>query len=304
MFKKQFPNRFAVYLKERFPLQQFIILSIFLGGCASILAQNISQQNYQILKIFLTSAALLFFLFRLRLFDEFKDYKHDKKYYPSRPVPRGLISFNELKILIFTTLIFEIIVSLANGTTSFILYLIALLYSLLLLKELFINNWLRKHFTTYIAVHEILAFFLIFYLFSLNVKNLEQILNLNYLLYSIFLVSILFSLEVARKIRPRNLEIASKDTYTAQYGIKNASRLLIFIASFGFLSLAVTLYKINMFTVWTFLPNLIILIFLIKSLNNFQNSPIKKSSARVFLSTAVYAIMLLLNASFNLWLSK
>ena len=43
----------------------------------------------------------LFFL--LRLFDEFKDAEDDAKYRPYRAVPRGLVTFGELRglILIF-----------------------------------------------------------------------------------------------------------------------------------------------------------------------------------------------------------
>jgi 4-hydroxybenzoate polyprenyltransferase len=301
MPNNKFPKRFAIYLKERFPPHQLILLSLIFGTSAGIFAQKISMGSYQTLRIIFSSTALLLFLFRLRIFDEFKDYYHDKKYYPLRPIPRGLLSFRELRILILATILFEFIVSFTNGLISLTFYLFAFFYSLLLLKEFFVKNWLRNHFATYISVHELLALFLFYYLFSLNVKTFGQIFETKLFLFSVLLVILFFSLEVARKIRPKNLEISSKDTYSAQYGIKGAIKLLAFISIAGFLFSIFILLKIDSLIIWTILPILIGLFFLIISLNQFANSPTEKLSKKVFFSTAVYTIISLININLNLW---
>ena len=119
-----FSSRFIIYLSERFALEQFIPLSFIFAFAVSSFNGNFSGNVF--LTIFLRTVALLLFLFRLRLFDEFKDFVHDKKYYPSRPVPRGLISFREIKKLAFATLILELLISFSNGLISSIFFILAL----------------------------------------------------------------------------------------------------------------------------------------------------------------------------------
>jgi nitric oxide reductase large subunit len=109
------------------------------------------------------------------------------------------------------------------------MFFAALIYSLLMCKEFFVSGWLRKHFTIYIISHEILILPLFFYIFSLNGLQGHHMSQVYFWLLTLFLGAQLFLLEVTRKIRPAELEIPSRDTYTAQYGVKGASLLGIFL---------------------------------------------------------------------------
>lgn len=220
--------RFYQYLKERFPLKDFIPLSIVFavtgGSCAQV---SIYSGMKNISSLFLGFFAFFLFLLRLRLFDEFKDFEHDSLYYSTRPVPRGLITLQELKLFILLTLCVEILLATSKGASSLILFFLAFIYSLLMFKEFFVKKWLRQHFTVYIIVHEILVFPLFFYIFSLNGMPVTHIGQIYFWVLALFFGCQLFLLEVARKIRPTELEIPSRDTYTAQYGIKRATVLVI-----------------------------------------------------------------------------
>jgi heme O synthase-like polyprenyltransferase len=220
------------YSKERFPLQQFVPLSLLFVLVMGVLIQNNTLGSgisyYTFIWPFL---ALFLFLFRLRLFDEFKDYDHDLKYYPNRPVARGFIKLSELFSVILVISFFEIIIGFSNLYTSLILFMVTFLYSLLMFKEFFCAAWLKKHFTMYILSHEILVIPLFFYTYSLFGLDWAELSNSFIWILTIFLGGQLFLLEITRKFRSKDMEIGSKDTYTAQYGIRGASFLVFIISS-------------------------------------------------------------------------
>ncbi|MBT7552892.1 UbiA family prenyltransferase [bacterium] len=235
-------KNFLQYLKERFPLQQFALLTIIFALVSTLSVQTyLGQIDYA--SIVYSCLALFLFLFRLRLFDEFKDYKHDKEYYPDRPIPRGLMKLTDLKKIILVVLFLEVIISFTYYPGSTLIFVIAVLYSLLMFKEFFISDWLKEHFTTYIVSHEILLFPLFFYIFSLSGFEINNFYTPHFWWLFLFLGGQLFLLEVTRKFRSEDTEIASRDTYTAQYGIYGAS-VLVFLLSiaiiFSFIKLGVT----------------------------------------------------------------
>lgn len=178
-----------------------------------------------------TALALFLVFLRLRLFDEFKDAKHDAIHYPLRPVPRGLVSLKQLGGVIVFLILGELSISVSGGKWSRLLFLAALLYSLLMFKEFFVRRWLREHFTIYIVSHEFLVFPLFFYLYSLSGLTLEKTTHPYFWLLTLFLGAQLFLLEVTRKIRPKEMEQASRDTYTAQYGMQTTTALVLAVAS-------------------------------------------------------------------------
>lgn len=292
---KNFPVRFLSYLEERFPPYQMLPLVLVLGLSCSMIAQFISRpKSFAAVPCVISFVSLLLFLFRLRIFDEFKDFDHDKQFYPDRPVPRGLVTLSELQKVGFVVVGLELALSLYKGTASILLYLIALGYSLLMLKEFFVREWLRKHFTIYVLSHEILTIPLFYYIYSLNFSNFTEISNPVLFIHAIFQTAILFSLEVTRKIRPKALEIASGDTYTARYGILGAAVLLIFLAT-------VALVSKSFITKLLFFPDLLFFTLFFASVINFVRQPTKTSSKAVLLAAAVFAFSVNLSFIFSLW---
>ncbi len=220
--------RFLRYTEERYSLRNFIPLSLIFAITAGICVQkNIYGSIAGTSSIFLSFLAVFLFLLRLRLFDEFKDFAHDMIHYPSRPVPRGLIALGELKAIIVYILCAELLIAASRGAAAGMIFAVALAYSFLMFKEFFVKDWLRNHFTVYIVSHEILAFPLFFYIFSLNGVKLADIGQGYYWLLALFFGCQIFLLEVARKTRAVELEVPSRDTYTAQYGIAGTAVLLI-----------------------------------------------------------------------------
>ena len=213
-------------------MEQFIPLSVIFALSASFGTQTyIYGKSGNLKTVLLTAAALFFFFLRLRLFDEFKDAEHDAIHYPQRPVPRGLVRLQELKIIIWFLIAGELGISALGGRVSSFLFLASLLYSLLMWREFFVRVWLREHFTLYVVSHELLVFPLFFYLYSLNGLTLEKTTYPYFWLLTLFLGVQLFLLEITRKIRPKEMDQASRDTYTAQYGMRTTAALVLAVAS-------------------------------------------------------------------------
>lgn len=280
-------------------------LILVLSLSCSMIAQFISKpESFEAVPCLISFASLLLFLFHLRIFDEFKDFDHDRKFYPDRPVPKGLVTLTELQKVGLLVIGLELVLSLYKGATSAILYLVVLGYSLLMLKEFFVHEWLREHFTIYVTSHEILAIPLFYYIYSLNLSSFAKLLNPVLFTHAIFQTAALFLLEVARKIRPKMLEIASRDTYTARYGISGASVLLIFLAIVVIVSKSLIGNKLFFQAPkTTILLDLFFFALLFVSMINFVRLPTKISAKVVLLTAAIFALSVNLSFIFNLWAS-
>ena len=291
MKKDSFSIRIFIYLKERFNLWQFIPLSLILASFLGIGTQLYLKQSISWSPIFLSTATLFLFLLRLRIFDEFKDYKHDIKYYPDRPISKGVLTLDELKYILTPIIFFEFLIALCFNKIVFILFLISFIYSLLMFKEFFVSDWLKKHFSWYIFTHEILVIPLFIYLCSINGLKFQ----IEYLVYFINLVFctsfFMFLLEIARKVRPRELEIASRDTYTAQYGILGASILLIVISVFSKFSLIFNFYLLKGSYLIITIISLLSLAYLLFDIYRFYKDKSHHTAKRVFKASIIFSVV-------------
>ncbi|HIA07289.1 MAG TPA: hypothetical protein EYN71_11445, partial [Flavobacteriales bacterium] len=96
-----FLKRFYIYQNERFPiLAHGFIIAVFTFSAVSYsricrgVEGFIPWQSY-LIGIFATITLFLL----VRIFDEFKDREDDAKYRKYLPVPRGLISLKELRVV-------------------------------------------------------------------------------------------------------------------------------------------------------------------------------------------------------------
>jgi 4-hydroxybenzoate polyprenyltransferase len=102
-------------------------------------------------------AATLGFFFRLRLFDEIKDYEVDRVVNPGRPLARGLLKVGEVKRVIYVLTVFELLVCAWLSPVVLATHALAVGYSFLMYQEFFIGHWLRRHLTTYAVTHTVVT---------------------------------------------------------------------------------------------------------------------------------------------------
>lgn len=223
-----------LYIKERFPIPSALLFSLGFAAFTLGLSSNSNAgiRNYQdsLINLVLLSNVFLFFLLRQRTIDEFRDADHDLKYFPDRPVPRGLISKKQVLLLGLFAFVLEITSAYFVGHKHFGFYILFFLYSLLMAKEFFIPKWLNKHFTTYFLIHEVIFLLLgLFFLIALNPDDVR--FNLHTLILLTVLTTAPMSIEIIRKFSPRydTLGKAVADTYSTVWGRSNS--LLILISS-------------------------------------------------------------------------
>lgn len=209
------------YQKERFPI--FILGLSFLPAILSSGAVVTRTGSIHFTFVILALVISLTYLLHVRIIDEFRDYDHDVRHHNDRPVPRGIVTLGELRIVNWVVIVLVIGSAAYAGSQTFAMATVMLLYSFLARNEFFLGMWLRKHFFVYNAV------------------NLVQMLLLQVLVYtladetfhftSLILVHFLFTasgtiiFEFLRKVKTPGQDGTGQDTYTWFLGHNTALRI-------------------------------------------------------------------------------
>lgn len=237
----KFIEKWNTYQKERFPIivyGLYIFCIVFAVFCYSSYIEAIHTnagtcfliegcepykiQWYKLIPMFIF--AFLQYLM-VRIVDEFKDYEEDLKYRPYRPVPRGLVSLKELKILFILCVIIQLIIAFAFNKNN-ILILIGLWgFFAVFCKDFFIKKFLDKHILLTVFIDEfliaMLAWYLSSFVYSINFSEIWIMLLMTYIVSWI--------VEVARKVRAKEDEEEGVKTYTAVLGIGKSVYILFIL---------------------------------------------------------------------------
>lgn len=224
---RSFPIRFWKYLNERFPvLGHGLLVTAFSFSAISYSRICRGERGFIDLKTFfagMVTTVGLFFL--VRIFDEFKDKEEDAQFRKHLPVPRGLVSLKELALVGSIAFLLQLIINIVFIPNMLVIYGIVFAYLLLMGKEFFIPEWLKKHHFWYVVSH-----MLIIPLIDTYASGLDWFLEKEsapFGLLFFFIISFLNGvvLEVGRKIKtPENEEI---NTYSTKIGAKNATLLWV-----------------------------------------------------------------------------
>lgn len=149
-------NRWWVYQRERFPVlihgPMIAVFGLSAISFSSILRGDIRLPDAQtVLVTFLT--AFLFFL-QLRIADEWKDYQEDVRFRPYRPVPRGIVTLQELRKISLLSALLQLALAFWLSTALIPLLLMVWGYMGLMTKEFFVSKWLKAHPLAYLASHQ------------------------------------------------------------------------------------------------------------------------------------------------------
>lgn len=147
--KWSFVRRFWVFQNERVPLIALLVIGFTLTTSIAKVSGNFHWTPI----IIATLMSTLYFL-QIRLADEPKDFEHDNKYHPSRPVQRGLITLKELATAKNLCVVTFLVLACLTGSIAVVaLALLQQGYSYLTRKEFFVRDWLRDHFFIYQYSH-------------------------------------------------------------------------------------------------------------------------------------------------------
>ncbi|MEN8142124.1 MAG: UbiA family prenyltransferase [Thermodesulfobacteriota bacterium] len=227
-----FPARLLAYSAERFPLINHGLLIVSYYSSNQFLAQILENPGNPVKYSghTLLGAITVFCMFlHLRVFDEHKDYEEDCRHYPKRLLSRGIITLSHLKVIGFIAIATELILSYIRGWEAFCAVLIAIAFSLLMLKEFFVGNWLKHHFLVYAFSHMLIMPLFALVAFSFTTGRFPWQAPPWFWLYAFVGFFVTFNWEISRKIRAPEDEIPGVDSYSKIFGTYGAAYLVVLI---------------------------------------------------------------------------
>ncbi|HLD99381.1 MAG TPA: manganese transporter permease [Bdellovibrionota bacterium] len=154
------------FIRERFdPVSHLLMIGLFFVAHL-VLARSVYLEPLNRGSLFALFVGTLAFFFKLRLYDEIKDFQVDKKFNPTRPLARGLLNHRDLYWAIALCIVIELVAFGLQGMAALISISFAIGYSLLMYREFFIGRYLRPLLTTYAISHTVVSVFLSVALFS------------------------------------------------------------------------------------------------------------------------------------------
>jgi 4-hydroxybenzoate polyprenyltransferase len=216
--------RFWIYQRERFPLAGFapqITAFTFSSAAYSRLARGapgfIPWPRFGV-GVF---TALVFF-FSLRVLDEHKDAEVDRRYRPELPVPRGLVTLRELRLIGGVSLGAAVALNAVLLPALLIPIAIVAAWASLMTREFFVRDWLRAHPTAYLLTHMAIMPLIDSYTTGLDWLAAGRHLpsGLAFFLGVTFMNGML--VEIGRKVRWPGAEREGVDTYTHAWGLRRA----------------------------------------------------------------------------------
>lgn len=237
------------YLLQRFPpigMALFVILFLTVKRLAHVAdATAFSFLWTDVLGL----VAVISFFFRLRVFDEQKDYKDDLIHYPDRILQSGKITIRELRNIAIGGGILEITWSyLSGGTSCLLLWTLTFGYSLAMRYEFGISTWLKPRLVLYAFSHMLIMPLVIAWVWSGHTL-ITRDTGLLGLLMALSLTGG-FAFELARKIHAPQAEKAGITTYSSLLGMGGsvAAVLGVLLTGTGILSL---LFAQTQLPAWT-----------------------------------------------------
>lgn len=240
------------YFKERFPVVNmllFAILFLTIYSVASYKELN-AYSSKSIVFIITGIIATISFFFRLRVFDEMKDFSVDAINHPNRVLQSGRVTIRQLQVTAFVFFIIETCWTIAAGKLCFIFWCVAIVYSILMRYEFFIPSILKRNLLLYAATHMLIMPLIIIWLWWGIVKQGQWSIDL----WLLCLLSIAggFSFEVARKIHSSDAEKRTIDSYSKSIGFYTSIILVNLLLAGGVATQFILLYNIQARN-WTYI---------------------------------------------------
>ncbi|MEI6409446.1 MAG: UbiA family prenyltransferase [Bacteroidota bacterium] len=222
-------RRLWIYQSERFPLLVHgLLIAVFSFSAISYARLCRGARGFISWEIYAAGVFCTVTLFLLvRIFDEHKDAEDDAKYRSELPVPRGLISLKELRLVGYVVLAAQLVVHLLFFPKMLLPFAVVLGYLCLMGVEFFIPDWLRRHQFWYVTSHMFIIPLVDIYASGLDwfLADLKAPTGLLFFFVVSYLNGIV--LELGRKMRAPEKESEGVLTYTAMLGISKAVWLWI-----------------------------------------------------------------------------
>ncbi len=260
--------RLWAYQAERFPLVKHGVLIAAFGASATCLSALLRGGAPSVLAIVVAVLVLFGFFFQLRVADEHKDNEDDTKFRPERPVPRGLVTLAELRVVAIGVGVTQVALTVALDWRLLGPLLLVWAWMAVMTKEFFVPAWLKKRPIIYMVSHMAIMPLIDLYATACDWLPAGVALHENFgLTLGAFLLLSLVNgsvIEIARKSWAPEMERDGVETYSRLWGAQRAgivvmALLLAGLALSAFINVRsdagvvvlVGLMLVTMFAAWT-----------------------------------------------------
>ena len=220
-------KNFVAYLQERFPPVNMLLFVILFFTVHSVSRLSPGAAPLRGLAWGGVVAVVSFF-FRLRVFDEIKDYQLDALNHPQRVLQSGRVTLPQLMRVVLVGTAIELIWSVAMGTAA-VAWAAAVGYSLLMRYEFFVGEWLQKRLLLYAASHMLIMPLVIAWIWL----TFNPTLSIHAGLLAALSLLAGFAFEIARKIHAPAAERATVDSYSKAIGYRASVALVLLLLLAG-----------------------------------------------------------------------
>lgn len=209
---------FWAYLRQRFPPVNMALFAVLFCTVWSVAGTVGDGQPAFGWSEAMGIAATISFFFRLRVFDEIKDFVLDAQNHPQRVLQRGLVTLPQLRTLAWAGAVLELGWSATRGSMALLGWTLALAYSLTMRYEFGAPVWLRARLLLYAITHMLIMPLVIAWLWLAYVPHGHAKLLL------LLLLSLLggFAFELARKTHAPAAERPTVESYSQVLGLSGA----------------------------------------------------------------------------------
>jgi 4-hydroxybenzoate polyprenyltransferase len=291
---------YLLYLKERFPIVPALLISAVMY-CSSYFFSGAFNPEYPVkaAQIILGIAVVFLVTFHLRIFDEHKDFEKDVIAHPERMLSKGIVTLKDLRMIAYVIIPIEAALSIYLGMTSFIIWAIILIFTLLMLKEFFVPEFLNRHMGIYLVSHQLLVPLIMMQgFFQRKPQSLEPA---SFMIFFAGTMCAFMTFEIARKTWNPEKEHELADSYTKFWGM---APTVIVNQALAVISSACLLYAfidINAGIIPVIVQTVFYVLFLMADLV-FLGKPTAKNSKIVEGIGGLYTIVFFLNASITFYI--
>lgn len=218
-----FRVRLSAYLAERFPPLTGLMFLILFTTCYVLTAYLTARDRPVVFRGQLVAGfiAVYLFFFRLRVFDEHKDYEKDCINHPQRMLQSGLITLRQLRTIAIGGIGVEAAVSWWFGPVVLYWWGVAFAYSLLMAKEFFVPRWLEPRLFLYALTHMAIMPLIVLWIAAMARPAGDLPASVSMLGLLSFFSGLAF--EICRKIRAPVDEVPNIRTYSQIFGTRRAA---------------------------------------------------------------------------------
>lgn len=286
-------SRLWEYQAERFPVFKHGVLIAAFGTSAVCLSALLRGAAPEWLALVVAVLVLFGLFFQLRVADEHKDNEDDTRYRPERPVPRGLVTLGELRVVAIGVGLAQVALTAWLDWTLLGLLLLVWAYMAVMTKEFFVPAWLKKRPIIYMVSHMAIMPLIDLYATACDWWPAGVALHEDFgLTLGAFLLLSLVNgsvIEIARKSWAPGMEREGVETYSKLWGAGRAGVAVMAVVLAG-LALAAFVNVRSGASIWFLVVLMAVTMYAAWTAIDYAGTPSEKTVKRMETGTALFVI--------------